>query len=336
MSDANLFDEAAVAAEEGGPDAFEVGAAPLWVELSRRLVRALPRGRYPLMSWLCRNPPRPFIASLDVARPRMSFVCDVRDAIAREACFMGYYEPQETVVVRSLLEPGRCFVDVGANWGYFSLLGAGLVGPAGRVIALEPHPALFAALAENLRRNGLSHVTALRVAASDRDGEMNLAGFAGDGENSGLSRLTDEPDPSVPNFKVPARTLEELLDEQGVGTVDLLKMDIEGGEGAVLPSLARGLSAGRYRHILLELHPAALERQGRSAAALIDGLLAHGYRAWSVDHSREAFRRAAYRLPETPGSFLRPLDSRASLADWPHLLFRAPGARPGARARYDG
>lgn len=306
---------------------YEVRAIPRWVALSRRALRVLPRGRYPLMSWLCRRPPGPFVATLDASRPPMSFVCDLRDAIAREVCFMGHYEPQETAVVRSLLEPGGCFVDVGANWGYFSLLGAGLVGPSGRVLALEPHPALFDTLAENVRRNGISQVTALRVAAADRNGEMNLAGFARGVENSGLSRLTDEPDASTPNFNVRTRLLEELLDERGIESVDLLKMDIEGGEGLVLPTLGRGLSSGRYRHVLLELHPEALERQGRSAADLVAGLLGHGYRAWHIDHSREAFRRAAYRLPDSPASFLRPLDPRASLAEWPHLLFSAPGAR---------
>jgi FkbM family methyltransferase len=303
----------------------ETRATPWWVTLSRHAVRALPRGRYPLMSWLCHRPSRPFVTTLDAASPRLSFVCDLRDAIAREACFMGHYEPQETAVVQSLLKPGGCFVDVGANWGYFSLLGAGLVGPAGRVVAFEPHPALFDALTENVRRNHLSQVTALRVAAADRDGEMNLAGFANDGGNSGLSRLTHEPDSSAPNFNVPARLLEGVLDEHGVGPVDLLKMDIEGGEGLVLPTLGRGLSTGRYRHILLELHPAALGQQGRAAASLVEGILGYGYRAWRIDHSREAFRRAAYSLPTSPESFLLPLDSSALLADWPHLLFCAPG-----------
>ncbi len=327
MSATDLLDETHAEKAESKTDTFEVRPTPRWVAWSRRIVRALPRGRYPLMNRLCRRPSRPFVATLDAARPRLSFVCDLRDAIAREACFMGHYEPQETAVVQSLLKPGGCFVDVGANWGYFSLLGAGLVGPAGRVIALEPHPALFATLTENVRRNRLVQVTTLRVAVADRDGEMNLAGFANDDENSGLSRLTDEPDSSVPNFTVPTRLLEEVLDEHGVGPVDLLKMDIEGGEGLVLPTLGNGLSSGRYRHILLELHPAALRRQGRNAANLIEGLLGYGYRARRIDHSREAFRRAAYRLPTSPESFLLPLDSSALLTDWPHLLFCAPGAQ---------
>ncbi|MET0626549.1 MAG: FkbM family methyltransferase [Pyrinomonadaceae bacterium] len=315
-------------------NAPETRAIPRWVALGRRAVRVLPRGRYPLMSWLCRRPGRPFVSPLDVTRRRLSFVCDLGDAIAREACFMGHYEPQETVVVRSLLGAGGCFVDVGANWGYFTLLAADLVGPAGRVVALEPHPSLFAALEENVGRNRLTRVTPLRVAAADRDGEMNLAGFGRGVENSGVSRLTDEPDPSTPNFNVPTRLLETVLDEHGVGPVDLLKMDIEGGEGLVLPTLAGGLSSGRYRRILLELHPAALARRGQSAAGLVEMLLGYGYRGWRIDHSRAAFRRAAYRLPPSPESFLLPLDPAALTADWPHVLFCAPGvaAPPGGEA----
>ena len=54
------------------------------------------------------------------------FECDPRDAIAREVCFTGRYEPQETALVRTILRPGMSFVDVGANWGYFTLLAAWL------------------------------------------------------------------------------------------------------------------------------------------------------------------------------------------------------------------
>jgi predicted methyltransferase len=48
--------------------------------------------------------------------------------------------PQETALVRRLLNPGMTFVDVGANRGYFTLLGASLVGPAGRVVSVEADP----------------------------------------------------------------------------------------------------------------------------------------------------------------------------------------------------
>lgn len=304
-------------------------AAPAWVRWSRRGLRLLPRGRYPLMNWLCnRRTHAPFEAPLDVTRARLRFTCDLADAISREACFMGYYEPQETVLVKSLLRPGMCFVDVGANWGYYTLLAADLVGPRGRVVAFEPHPALHRLLENNVRRNNLAPVVALQIAAADRRGEMNLAGFDSGAANSGISRLTERPDASVPNYSVATEQLETVLDAQMVGDVDLLKMDIEGAEALVLPTMREGLARARYKHILLELHPSALVERGASASELVEWVLSFGYRAWRLDHSQAAFRRAAYNLPRSPGEFLKPLDASAALDSWPHVLFIAPGVSP--------
>ncbi len=285
----------------------------------------LPRGRYPLMNLLCRRVVAPFETPLGVTSDRIRFACDLRDAIAREACFMGYYEPQETALVRALLRPGMCFVDVGANRGYYTLLAADLVGRHGRVVAFEPHPSLFRLLESNLAVNGLSWVTPLRIAVADCDGEMNLAGVEDGAANSGTSKLTEKPDASARNYVVRTRLLESLLDDQGVGKVDLLKMDIEGAEGIVLPTLKESLRRARYKHVLLELHPEALRERGTSATTLVAEILSCGYRAWRLDHSREAFRNAAYRLPKSPVEFLKPVSTESALDAWPHLLFAAPG-----------
>jgi hypothetical protein len=123
--------------------------------------------------------------------------------------------------------------------------------------------------------------------------------------------------------------LEPLLDGLGVGRVDLLKMDIEGAEALVLPTLAEGLSRHHYKAILLELHPQILEARGVRASELVAGVLSHGYGAWRVDHSPEAFRRAAYRLPSSPRDVLTRFDPLRPLDAWPHLLFLAPDVVPG-------
>ena len=299
--------------------------APGWVNLSRRGIRLLPRGRYPLMNWLCRREVAPFDTSLGVTHNRVRFVCDLRDGIAREACFMGFYEPQETVLLQSLLRPGMTFVDIGANWGYFTLLAADLVGPAGRVVSFEPHPALYQRLAQNVGRNHFEWVTTLQVAVAGAEGEMNLAGYAAGTTNWGVSRLTVDAEPGTSNFRVRTATLESLLDAQGAAEVDMLKMDIEGAEGSVLPTMRQGLSRGRYQRILLELHPSALSEQGIAAENLVGELLAFGYRGWRVDHSAAAFRRASYKLPSSPEEVLRPIDLHAPIEAWPHFLFLAPG-----------
>jgi len=63
---------------------------------------------------------------------------DVADHLVAQPIVRGVYEPEETAFVRSRVEPGQTVVDVGANIGYFSVLLAHQVGPAGRVHAFEP------------------------------------------------------------------------------------------------------------------------------------------------------------------------------------------------------
>src|SRR4051812_38970298 len=70
----------------------------------------------------------------------------------------GRYEPSLTEVVRRYLRPGGVFVDVGANEGYFSAIAARLVGPTGRVVAVEPQARLRPVLEENFRLNGVANV----------------------------------------------------------------------------------------------------------------------------------------------------------------------------------
>jgi FkbM family methyltransferase len=280
------------------------------------------------MNWLCRRPTPAFWGRTAPELGGHFFACDLRDGIAREVCFTRRYEPQETALLAVLLRAGMTFVDVGANWGYFSLLAAGRLGPGGRVVSLEPDPRLFALLRANLDRNGLASVVARQAAAADAVGTLRLAAFDEDAGNWGLSRLTDRP--AAETFAVAAVPLDGLMDELGVGHVDLLKMDIEGAEDLALDGMRDGLWRCRYRRLLLEVHPALLAERGRTAQDVFARLEGAGYRAWRIDHSPAATRRAAYAAVVEPISLLRPLGSRDELDSWPHLLWAAPGFEPEA------
>lgn len=126
---------------------------PAWVRFCSVLIPHLPAGRYRLTHWLRRYAPPEFLMPMRTELGGYTFVCNLRDSISREVCFTGYYEPQETALVRSILRPGMNFVDVGANWGYFTLLAASLVGERGRVLSLEPDPRLFRKLSGNITRS---------------------------------------------------------------------------------------------------------------------------------------------------------------------------------------
>ncbi|WP_241179994.1 FkbM family methyltransferase [Humisphaera borealis] len=298
---------------------------PLWVKAASRLIQLLPFGRYRLMNAVGRRSAATFVAELRQDGKAYRFLCNLQDGIAREVCFTGMYEPQETLVLRQLLSPGQVLLDVGANWGYFTLLAAHCVGSAGRVISLEPDPRLFPQLQTNITLNRLAHVQAIQVAAADREGTMTLAGFDEAGENFGVSRLVANGD-KVHGRCFPVRTasLDTILEEYNIDTVDVLKMDIEGAEGLALRGLEQSLSTHRVRRLLLEVHPHDLLRYGIRAEDILQSLTNFGYRCLRVSHDLRATRRAAYSRHLQLADILTPIDTMVGLDNWPHLLFLAP------------
>jgi FkbM family methyltransferase len=292
---------------------------PLWIRATRPLVRTMP-GRYRAIDWICRGRSDRFITDFHPGGSRaLRFVCDLRDGIAREVCFVGRYGPQETRLLRALLRPDMTVIDVGANWGYFTLLAASLVGPRGRVVALEPEPRLFQLLDENVRLNDLSHVTAFRAAATDRSNvTLPLRIFDETSGNWGVSSISS----GVGETRdVDGRSLDELTMELGLEAIDLVKIDVEGHELAVLAGMAAGLAANRYRRLIIEWHPTIIPAPHAAMQDAFAGLMTAGYRGWWIDHTLESTRAAAYGGPVN----LYPVTTAASDDPWPHTLWLADG-----------
>jgi len=303
-------------------------SAPRWVSLSASAVRTLPFGRYQLANALAKLAHGPFVARLPQDLGGASFVCDLQDTISREVCFTGRYEPQETQLALGLLESGMTVVDVGANWGYFSLIAAHCVGSAGRVLALEPHPRLSSMLAENVATNRLSQIRPLAVAAGVGSGSRAFVGFDERGGNFGVSRAARDTERG--DFECATRAVDDLLDEHSIEVVDLVKIDIEGAEADAIAGMIRGLSQHRYRYALLECHPAELAALGKSLQDCLAPFARAGYRGWHIDHSPAMHRRAASGSVAL-SELLAPIDHARLGADpWPHLLWAAPSERnPG-------
>ena len=298
---------------------------PFWVSLSAFAIRRLPFGRYQLANALGRFAREPFLASLPGDLGGFSFICDLHDTISREVCFTGRYEPQETQLVQRLLGPGMVVVDVGANWGYFTLVCANLVGRGGSVIALEPHPRLASMLTANIAADlVLSEVVdACRVAAGAAAESTAFVGFDERDGNWGVSRAALGAE--VPDFESQTVTLDAFLDDRRKTRVDLVKLDIEGAEAHAIRGMATGIARHRYRYVLLECHPAELARMGASVEQCLAPFRKAGYRGWHIDHSAEMHRRAARHAVPT-AELLAPIDDRVLASDqWPHFLWAAPG-----------
>lgn len=143
------------------------------------------------------------------------------------------------------LRPGDVVVDVGAGIGDEAIVFSRLVGPAGRVVAVEAHPRTFACLERTVALNRLDNVRAVQAALCDRAGTLRMA--FGD---SYLTSRIDAPMDAGGGVDVPAMTLDGLLDACGLEHVDLLKVNIEGAEAPMLR--AGGLD--RVRRIAVSCH----------------------------------------------------------------------------------
>lgn len=190
----------------------------------------------------------------------------------------------------------RLVFDVGANIGYFSLLAASRMAPGATVVAFEPFPPNFDLLRKNVLMNGFDGIVRCEnLAASAAPGAVRL--HHGDGDsNYGTPSMLDRGGAGGRPIEVGATSLDAYRDEHFPGeVVDLVKVDVEGGEFEVLLGMEAGLRAGRYGKIIVEVHPAALGLAGKSAAMILDRLAGFGYAAREIgrDGLRDAFELGA-------------------------------------------
>jgi len=118
-------------------------------------------------------------------------------------------------------------IDIGANVGYFTLLAASRVGHTGRVIAFEPGQANCGLIQLAAITNEFDNVRVHPIALSDAPGAMIYERFVG--TNARVHPVENGQTPSVggPRQLVPSMRLDDIPLEAGV---DLIKIDIEGGE----------------------------------------------------------------------------------------------------------
>lgn len=143
--------------------------------------------------------------------------------------------------------PEDVVVDVGANVGVFSVYAAART--RGRIVAVEPFPQNVEFLRRNLRANGCERVEVVPSALSDHEGTLELA-VAKKGTMHSIAPAAAEGGERV---KVPATTLARIVEQRGLERIDLLKMDCEGAEGVILPTLPKDVLA-RVQRMALEFH----------------------------------------------------------------------------------
>jgi len=220
----------------------------------RSVSRRLPRFAYPVL----RGP----------LRGARFFLGSLAGKGGGASVYFGGVEPEQTAVFVSNLAAGDVLYDIGANVGYYTILGSRLVGPRGSVIAVEPVVRNLAYLFRHVCLNLAENVTIIPAACSK---ELSLATFSA-GENYATGRLaapsmeTDLRGASALTV-VPTVTVDHIVRALGRAP-NLIKVDVEGAELSVLEGAHDTLSRAKPR-ILLSVHSDELRS---SCLAYLQGL----------------------------------------------------------------
>jgi FkbM family methyltransferase len=228
----------------------------------------------------------------------------------------------EIKFLRRLLRPGQQVLDIGANFGAYTLSMAQAVGPTGRVWAFEPASDTAELLAAGIEANRFTHVSVERCALSSA---------------SGSAELSLQPDPELNALvrgalaggrteTVPVLTLDECLEGHGWRDIDFVKMDAEGEEAAILrggthffaqhsPLVQYEIKAGNDLHL-----------------GLVQAFTALGYASYRLVPGLDLL--VPFDAGEPADGFLLNLfgckpDRAARLAQAGFLVEKPQGARPG-------
>jgi len=195
------------------------------------------------------------------------------------------WEPNETAYFTSRVGSGDVVLDIGANIGWFTLLGAKLTGSKGRVYSFEPRPETAKMLRRTIAHNNLQNqVDVFETAVSDRRGELKLA-VVPNAENPGGSFLITENilRDSIPSVSVKTAPLDELL--EGV-KADFVKIDVEGAEPMVFAGAMKTIQRS-HPIILSELHPKQLKEVSNfSPREYIELMERYGYKCFLLENGK--------------------------------------------------
>lgn len=202
------------------------------------------------------------------------FCVDLRDRIQRQM-WCGRYEPHVMQALRGILRAGDVFLDLGAHIGYHSYFAAGLVGPSGRVFALEADPENYLRLKKNLKAFPYAH--AEQCAIWSHEGKLIFARSESIKESGWGALASVHNAPEREQIEVEGVSLDAWSERIGLKAVRAAKMDVEGSEFAVLQGARRVLQNMRPI-LLLEMNESLLRQAGASAVLVEQLLRTHGYK----------------------------------------------------------
>jgi FkbM family methyltransferase len=207
------------------------------------------------------------------------------------------YESAVVGVLNEWTKPGMCVADIGAHIGFMTMVLSRRVGSSGEVLSVEPSPPSVLQLRRNVGLNHLTNVKVIQAAISDATGEAQFSILPFATTSHIVSGRVEDSEAGATMVSVPLARLDDLVfGADGSGGIDVVKIDVEGHEGAVLRGGTRVINELRPK-LLIEIHtPSALAdclKQLREARYEISTVTADEYYRRAISDPAVAERDAA-------------------------------------------
>ncbi len=210
----------------------------------------------------------------------------------------GAYEKDTVAIFRRIIKPGMSVVDIGAHVGYFTRLYGDLVGAEGVVHAFEADPSNFALLERNVR--GRTNVKVYAQAIADRAG--TIAFYETENHTGCHSLVASDSRPHT--LTVPCTTLDELVRRGTIPRVDVIKMDIEGGEPIALRGMRETVASNPSLVLVTEFCPDNFRETSTRPSEYLGQLHELGLRTYSI--TAEGLKEITPELNRAGTWFIKP------------------------------
>ena len=222
---------------------------------------------------------------------------DTRDlALAPHILLDGYWEQWITNVFLSVVQPGMRVIEIGANMGWYSLLAAANIGPAGKLLSFEANPRMAEILRRNISINGFldrAQVVNKAVFSANQTLEFSVYDkYMGGSSLFVAGAQTASDDRHVGIFDPQVNDTFRLIELEAVALdsyfaqgskVDFIKIDAEGAEPHILAGANRLLAENKDVQIMTEFAPQVLQRGGSSAEEFYANIRALGFRVLRIE-----------------------------------------------------
>jgi len=235
------------------------------------------------------------------------------DTIACYLHLFGIWEPDLTAYICKNLKPGKTFVDVGSNIGYYSILASTLVGKNGSVISIEASPKIYDVLQSNVRLNPFaSNIETRNLAIADKPGKTSV--YLGPDGNLGSTTTSESLKWKFPyrNYSLEAQVnavaLDSLLEPNDLENVQMIKIDVEGTEREVINGLVEVIKSGAPDlEILIELTPLWWSKPKPTIEEVLQPFFDQGYKAYIIPNSYLPWRYLWPNMVQSPEKATPPI-----------------------------